>query len=461
MAERQRRRGVLTAAIGAALAWSASAEAAPAPRLDELFAAAGLRPATAAAAAPDFTLPRLSGGEAKLSELGGRWIVLTFWAAWCGPCRAELPSLEEVHLARRDAGIEVVGVALDRDPAAARGLAEELGLTFPSFHDGEGRVAALYGAGSIPTSYLIDPGGEVVAHARGARDWRRLLPVLDAALEARPPRPRAGARFGPEETLALPAVTRPPAAEVELTDGSPRPRRPFELLIRLRWAGDFEEYLPHPPWVHLPEGVEQRGVTAETSSRDGRHLVTYRVTLEALEEGRFALDPIELRYTPAGAAEPVAARIAGPTVETVGRGWGRAATLAGGALAVGLLGLLAVRRRRPGREAESPERRFEELRRIYSEARAARLAGDAEGTLTRVAALEERMGKIGGEERAELEGRLEAVRFGGRVPSTVVMDQLLRRAERRLEALRPDPRAARRRALKLRRAAGDLGGGSK
>jgi peroxiredoxin len=425
----------------------------------------GLQPVTPPSPATNFTLPSPGGARVSLSDYQGNWVLLTFWATWCGPCRSEMPSLEILHRQRSGAGLTVLGVSVDSELAGVEPFVEQLGLTFPNLWDEAGRVGAAYRASSIPLSYLVDPVGRLVAVSRGARDWSRLTPLIDGLLELEPPGGGAQPTYRTAGPVELPQVLEPPTAEIALSEDSPEVGAPFSLEVRLRWAGTFEEYLPLPPQVELPEGVEQEGVTASTSSRDGSNLVTYRVTLRAREPGRFALDPVELRYTPRGESAPVASRLAGPTVEVVpatvlGMTPGSLA-LGGGAVALAaLVGTGLVFRRRRAQTAAGPreESRWSELRRRLDEARGLRLRGDGRGAWLALAALEDELEKLekleeeapsgGGADPARA-ARLEEMRYGGSPPPVEELHHLERRVERRLGALAPDPERAGREALRL------------
>ena len=117
--------------------------------------------------ASSFTLPDLGGRAIALDSFRGRVVLLNFWATWCGPCRAELPALEE--LSRAHAGcLAVVGVALDRGPARqVADFALERGVTYPLLID-DGSAARAYHVVTIPHTVLIGPGGQILGTFHGA-----------------------------------------------------------------------------------------------------------------------------------------------------------------------------------------------------------------------------------------------------------------------------------------------------
>ncbi len=463
-----RRTTALTVAAlcaGALVAGAAGLGAQSAPaggaRVAALLSQHGVRAIEPPAPASDFTLPNLAGGVTSLSDYYGSWVVLTFFATWCGPCRSELPTLERLHQKRAERGIVVLGVSVDDDRRPLDPFVRQLGLTFPILWDERKEAGAAYRATSIPTSYLVDPQGRLVGVSRGARDWSALSPMLDAALAAVPAtltvdRP-ADAYSDAGQPVATPSITDPPSAELELSTAKPEAGDLFHLEILLRWAGNFDEYLPHPPLVQLPEGVTQEAVTAESSSRDGGNRLTYRVALRAGAPGRYALDPVELRYTPRFEATPLASRLTGPTVEVVPRTVLGIApgTLAAGAAAAAVLGLagwgVSRRLRRRQGAAEPPEtERYDGLRARFEAARKLRLQGDAAGYLVALAELDRELDGDGAEPDPAMREAVERARYGGEVPPAEDLETLQRKVERRLDALRPDPEAAERRQVRLR-----------
>lgn len=122
--------------------------------------------------APNFTLRDLSGNVMSLSQLRGKVVLLNFWATWCGPCRVEMPAMEQLYrtLPRRE--FEILAVSTDSQGAAVtRPFQREMGFTFPILHDSEYRVGLTYGARSIPLTFMVDRRGIVRQKIFGARDW--------------------------------------------------------------------------------------------------------------------------------------------------------------------------------------------------------------------------------------------------------------------------------------------------
>ena len=112
--------------------------------------------------APEFELPDLSGQTVRLADYRGQVVVVDFWASWCSPCKEELPVLEELYQKYRGDGLTIVGVNLDEEAEDAKGFLESTGVTFPVGLDPEGAIADKYAPPKMPTSYIIDPEGNIV-----------------------------------------------------------------------------------------------------------------------------------------------------------------------------------------------------------------------------------------------------------------------------------------------------------
>jgi peroxiredoxin len=112
-------------------------------------------------AAPAFTLRDVDGTEVRLADFAGRVVLLDFWATWCGPCRAQLPSLEAWHRQYAPEGLSVVGVSLDDSAATVRTFLRQQPLSYRLLM-GDARVRQDYGnVSAIPTTFVIDRKGVV------------------------------------------------------------------------------------------------------------------------------------------------------------------------------------------------------------------------------------------------------------------------------------------------------------
>ncbi len=119
--------------------------------------------------APPFSLETPSGKEMNLSDFHGQYVLLNFWATWCGPCKMEMPSLESLHRQFKGAPFTVLGVS--NDLFGSRVVApfiKAYDLTFPVLLDPQQNVSKRFGVHSLPTSFLIDPDGKIIGVLAGA-----------------------------------------------------------------------------------------------------------------------------------------------------------------------------------------------------------------------------------------------------------------------------------------------------
>lgn len=124
--------------------------------------------------APDFTLPSEGGGQSgeniKLSDLKGQVVVMNFWASWCGPCRKEMPLLEELYVKYKDLGVVLLGINVESEPGKAFKFLEKVPVSFPILLDKENKVTELYSVDAMPTTVIIDRDGQIRTHHRGYKD---------------------------------------------------------------------------------------------------------------------------------------------------------------------------------------------------------------------------------------------------------------------------------------------------
>ncbi len=119
--------------------------------------------------APDFTLDTLEGSQMTLSDLRGKVVIVNLWTSWCPPCRAEMPTIEQIYQENKAQGLEVLAVnTTDQDSeSAAANFAQEFGLTFPILLDRDGSVSKRYQLLALPTTYFIDRQGIIRAVVPG------------------------------------------------------------------------------------------------------------------------------------------------------------------------------------------------------------------------------------------------------------------------------------------------------
>jgi len=112
-----------------------------------------------------------AGDYRKLSDLRGKPLLINVWASWCGPCRAEMGSLE--RLSRRYAGkqFNMIGISTDDDANAAANFLAGAGITFNNYLDRKQLLENMLGADTIPLTVLVDAKGRVLSKFHGSHQW--------------------------------------------------------------------------------------------------------------------------------------------------------------------------------------------------------------------------------------------------------------------------------------------------
>ncbi|MEX1033099.1 MAG: TlpA disulfide reductase family protein [Cellvibrionaceae bacterium] len=111
--------------------------------------------------APDFTLASNQGKNMRLAEQRGDVVMINFWASWCGPCRQEMPILEELYSRYSRAGFTILGVNVEPNPADADKILNDIKVSFPVLYDTESKVSKLYNVEAMPSTILIDRDGNM------------------------------------------------------------------------------------------------------------------------------------------------------------------------------------------------------------------------------------------------------------------------------------------------------------
>ena len=111
--------------------------------------------------APDFALKSSTGDNLRLSEYRGDVVMINFWATWCGPCRQEMPLLDELYTRYQRVGFNLLGVNIDDDSRRAMQMIEELGVNLPVLCDARKEVSKLDSVEAMPVTVIVDREGRV------------------------------------------------------------------------------------------------------------------------------------------------------------------------------------------------------------------------------------------------------------------------------------------------------------
>ena len=137
--------------------------------------------ATAAAGTPgevevggylrEATLHGFSGNSKKFSDFRGKPLIINVWASWCGPCRAEMGSLE--RLSRRFGGkqFNIIGISTDDEASAAAAFVKQSQITFENYLDSKVFLENMLGASMLPLTILVDANGRVLRKIPGSQQW--------------------------------------------------------------------------------------------------------------------------------------------------------------------------------------------------------------------------------------------------------------------------------------------------
>ena len=132
-----------------------------------LAGAAALAPLVTGNPAPAFQLGSADGQSLDLGSLKGKVVMINFWASWCGPCRKEMPILEQLNRQYRSKGLALIGVNVEPDSKTALDWLKATPVSFPILFDTESKVSKLYQVAGMPNTVILDRKGTVRYIHRG------------------------------------------------------------------------------------------------------------------------------------------------------------------------------------------------------------------------------------------------------------------------------------------------------
>ena len=133
---------------------------------------------------PNFELRTLSCEIVKLADYKGKKVILNFWASWCGPCKVEMPDLQNYYQKNKDAAnVEIIAVNMtSEERGGQKGIerfVKEYGLTFPIPLDEDGEVMDVYNIITIPTTYIIGTDGVISQKILGPMDEKMINELIE------------------------------------------------------------------------------------------------------------------------------------------------------------------------------------------------------------------------------------------------------------------------------------------
>lgn len=141
------------------------------PALAEVDADTLLSPMAERPRVPDFELQGPDGETYRLSQWRGKPVIVNFWATWCPPCRAEMPSMQRAWEQLQDEGIQLIAINVGEGAGEINAFLEQVPVDFPLPMDADMHVVQSWPMRGLPTTFVVDVDGRLAYKAQGEREW--------------------------------------------------------------------------------------------------------------------------------------------------------------------------------------------------------------------------------------------------------------------------------------------------
>jgi thiol-disulfide isomerase/thioredoxin len=139
--------------------------------LDELFEDMGVLKVPNLKVPVEILLKDVNGNDVRLSDFRGKIVFLNFWTTWCPTCRIEMPSMEKLHQKFKDQDFAMITINLQESASQVIAFFKEYKLTFTALLDSTGEVGTRFRINAIPTTFILDKKGQIIAKVVGPREW--------------------------------------------------------------------------------------------------------------------------------------------------------------------------------------------------------------------------------------------------------------------------------------------------
>jgi thiol-disulfide isomerase/thioredoxin len=153
---------------------------------EDLYRTAGIQPIKGTTKVPNLNLTDLKGKKWETKDFKGKVIFLNFWATWCGPCKEEMPSMEELYQQFKSKDFLFLTISVDYEKKEiVKEFIEKHRYTFPVLLDPQCVTLDLFQVKGIPTTFLIDKKGIMIGKATGPKNWKKpeFVSIVNTLLE--------------------------------------------------------------------------------------------------------------------------------------------------------------------------------------------------------------------------------------------------------------------------------------